>query len=284
MTEQINTAGPTGSPGFIPGAFTSPQRTVADSGGATPVSTSSTTTTTEQSGATPGQNTPPAIDWNTFDWEAHADSIPWDKLDAKRIEKIPNVRKMQSTYERKLKDQQRQAQQEAEVLRQQLNQYQQIVSGQDPDLAQRLQGVDQQGVVYRMQQQLEHYQEMEARKLIASKYELPEEVVFGFQGGPEEVMTQVLEYKNLNQVNTTSTLEQRLAEMQKKLDAFTRQRSDPAANADVGVAQPATSAYQKQWEALVAEGRGTEAGQLYRDALAKGVNINTSGIKPKGWA
>lgn len=272
MTETTNTA----HAGFIPGAFTSPQRTVADSGEATPP-------TTEQSGATPGQ-TSPAIDWNTFDWEAHADKIPWDKLDAKRIEKIPNVRKMQSTYERKLKETERQARQEAEVLRQQLNQYQQIVSGQDPDLAQRLQGVDQQGEVYRMQQQLERYQEMEARKLIASKYELPEEVVFGFMGGPEEVMTQVLEYKNLNQVNTTSTLEQRLAEMQKKLDAFTRQRSDPAANADVGVAQPATSAYQKQWEALVAEGRGTEAGQLYRDALAKGVNINTTGIKPKGWA
>ena len=274
MTETANTV----NTGFIPGAFTAPTKPGLVAGEATPQ------TATDSSGATTGQTSTPAIDWKTFDWETHADNIPWDKLDAKRIEQIPNVRKMQSTYERKLKETQRQAQQEAEVLRQQLQQYQQIVTGQDPDLGQRLQGVSQQGDVLRMQQQLERYQEMEARKLIAQKYEVPEEVVFGFPGGPEEVMTQVLEYQNLNRVYTTSTLEQKLAEMQKKLDAVTRQRTDPAANADIGIAQPATSAYQTQWEALVREGRGTEAGKLYRDASEKGITINTLGIKPKGWA
>ena len=274
MTEQANTA----HAGFIPGAFTAPTKPGLVAGEATPPPA------TEQSGATSGQTQAPAIDWKTFDWEAHVDDIPWDKLDVKRIEKIPTVRKMQQSHERFLKDQQRQAQQEAEVLRQQLQQYQQIVTGQDPDLGQRLQGVAQQGDVFRMQQQLERYQEMEARKLIAQKYEVPEEVVFGFMGGPEEVMTQVLEYQNLNRVNTTQTLQQQLADMQKKLDAFTRQKTDPAANADIGIAQPATSAYQTQWEALVKEGRGTEAGKLYRDALEKGVTINAIGVKPKGWA
>lgn len=277
MTEQANTV----NTGFIPGAFTSPDRTTRSEGIAT---TPPATSVPTDAGATPGQNTPPAIDWKTFDWASHADTLPWESIDVKNIEKIPNVKKMQSTYERKLKETQRQAQQEAEVLRQQLQQYQQIVSGQDPDLAQRLQGVTQQGDVLRMQQQLERYQEIEARKLIAQKYEVPEEVVFGFAGGPEEVMTQVLEYQNLNRVNTTQTLQQQLAEMQKKLEAFTRQKTDPAANADITVAAPATSVYQTQWESLVAEGRGTEAGQLYRDALSKGININTNKIKPKGWA
>ena len=234
----------------------------------------------QATGTTPGA---PEIDWNKVDWQAHADKIPWDKLE-KRIEQLPNVRKMQSTYERRMKELERQSRQEAETLRQQLTQYQQLIAGQEPELASKLQGIHQQGETLRLQQQLEYYQEVEGRKAIAEKYDIPEDVVMGFQGGLNDVLLQAMDYQRLQRVEKTSTLEQQLADMQKKIDALTRQRSDPAANADVNVAQPSGSHFQTEWERLVKEGRSDEAWRVRMDAKSKGVEINTKAMKPPGWA
>lgn len=234
-------------------------------------------TTATQAGAT-------EIDWNKVDWQANADKIPWDKIDAKRIEQIPNVRKMQSTYERRMKELERQSRQEAETLRQQLTQYQQLIAGQDPEMAGKLQGIHQQGETLRLQQQLEHYQEMEARKALAQQYEIPEDVVFGFQGGPTEVMSQILDYQRLQRTERTSTLEQQLADMQRKLDALTRRNADPSANSDVNVAQPSGSHFQTQWDKLMQERRGDEAARLAKEARDKGLPLKIEAAKPKGWA
>ena len=251
--------------------------TATQSTGTTPGDTVQTT------GTQPGVTESPSIDWNKVDWSVHADKIPWDKLE-KNIEKLPNVRKMQSTYERRMKDLERQSRQENEGLRQQLQQYQQLIAGQEPELAGKLQGIHQQSETLRLQQQLEHYQEVEARKALAQQYEIPEDIVFGFQGGPTEVMSQILDFQRLQRVEKTSTLEQQLADMQRKIDALTRRNSDPAANADVNVAQPSGSHFQTQRETLVKAGRGDEASRLMREAQAKGLTIKTDTVKPKGWA
>jgi type I site-specific restriction-modification system R (restriction) subunit len=228
--------------------------------------------------------TEPSIDWTKVDWDAHADKIPWDKFE-KRIEQLPTVRKMQSTYERRAKDLERASRQQLETLQNQLNQYHQLLAGQgNEDLAPKLQGIQQQSQTLMLQHQLERYQEMEARKLLAQKYEVPEDVVFGFEGGPNEVMQQILEYQSLNRVQQQSGLQKQLEDMQKKLEALTRRQSDPAANADVGTPAPSGNQFQVEWERLVKEGRGNEASLLERQVREKGINLNKDILKPKGWA
>lgn len=236
-----------------------------------------------QATSTPAGATP-EIDWTKLDWDAHADKIPWDKIDAKRIDKIPSVQKMQASLRRQQAEIERRAKERESVLTQQLQQMQSLIAGQDPELAQQAQGIQAQGQYLQMQQQLERYQEMEARKLLAEKYEIPEEVVFGFAGGPEEVMTQVLDYQRLNRVQTQSTLEGQLQEMKRQLEALTRRTTDPAANQDIGVAAPAGNHYQNEWERLMKDGRGDEAEKIRRDAFQKGVAINVETMKPKHWA
>lgn len=254
------------------GASVTPPSVTPQAGTPTPPATS---TGNAGAGATPD------IDWNKLDWQAHADKIPWDKAP---IDKIPSVQKMQASLRRQQAESEKRAREREQILQEQLNQYQQLIAGQDPELAQRMQGVNQQAETLRMQQQLDRYQEIEARKLMAERYQVPEEIVFGFQGGPEEVMAQVLDYQSMNRVETQNTLQKQLAEMQAKLDALTRRSSDPAANQDVSVAAPSGSHYQNEWERLTKEGRGDEASRLYREALTKGLTINRDITKPKHWA
>lgn len=246
----------------------------------TPVTTQSagTQTTTAPAGAVQD------VDWAKFDWEANADKVPWDKLDVKRIEQIPNVRKMQQSHERRMKELERQARQEREVLQQQLNQFQQMIAGTNPELAQQMQSVTQQADYYRDRQQLERYQELEARRLIAQQYEIPEDTVMGFQGGPDEVLSQAMDYQRTHSVQQRSEFQKQIENLQRQLDALTRQRSDPAANQDVNVATPAGSHYQTTWEQLVKDGKGDEAERIRREAQAKGLTLQYESIKPKGWA
>lgn len=236
------------------------------------------TATTAPAGAAPD------FDWAKFDWESNADKVPWDKIDAKRIEQIPNVRKMQQSHERRVKELERQARQEREALQQQLSQIQQMIVGSNPEMAQQLQTVAQQADYYRDRQQLERYQEIEARRLIAQQYEIPEETVMSFQGGPDEVVAQALDYQRNHVVQQRDTFQKQIEEMRRQLDALTRQRTDPAANQDLAVATPAGNHYQTTWEQLVREGKGDEAEKIRREAVSKGLSLQYETIRPKGWA
>lgn len=236
-----------------------------------------------EAGAQGTESSAPTIEWDKIDWDAHADNVPWDKIGVKRIEKIPGVAKMQSTFQRQIAERERRYQAESEALRHQLQQYQQIISGQYPEMADQLKNIQQQGDFVRMQTELERYHEMEARKAIAERYGVPEETVFGFAGGPEEVERQAFEYQRGHLTQERQTLQQQMADLQRQLDAMKRQNTDPAANADMGQSAPAGNYYQTNYENLIRDGRGPEAERLLRDARQKGVQIDTTRLKPSHW-
>jgi len=226
------------------------------------------------------------VDWNTVDWDKHADKLPWDKIGFERIEKIPGVRKMQGTFEKKVRETARQAQQRIEALNRQLQQYEMLLSaqaGQSPEIAGQLDYVRNQGRQAELEAELAVYQEEAARKLLAAKHGIPEDVVFGMQGGPDEVIAQILDWQRENMSTKESSLQQQLADLKKQLDALSNRRTDPAANADVSVSVPSGNSYQVEWQNLMRDKKFAEANKLFRQAEAAGVEIDISAAKPSGW-
>lgn len=239
-------------------------------------------TSQEGSGATPSSS--PAFDPTKFDWESNIDNVPWEKVDIKRIEKIPGVSKMQRSLAQKLQMEQERAQAETRALQAQLQQYQALLAGQYPEMQPHIQQIQNQGEQARLQAELERYHRQESIRALSEQYDVPADY---FEDNPPadpmDAVFKAAEYHRTARVTTESQLQQQLAEMKRQLDALTNRATDPAANQDVGVRTPAGNSFQTSWEGLMREGKFREANKLLREAQDLGLEINEASAKPPGW-
>ena len=191
---------------------------------------------------------------------------------------------MQQTFQKKLRESEDRAQSELAAMAAQLQQYQQIVAGQFPDAAPQLQTIQQQAEHARDRARLDNYERQRALSQLSADYDVP---VSLFEDNPPrdptEAFLRVADYHRNARKEAESTLSQQMADLKRQLDAINNARTDPAANADVGVAVPGGNSYQTEWERLTKEGRHREANALYAQAEEKGLNIDVSRMKPPGW-
>lgn len=235
----------------------------------------------KEDGSQPKTDAPASIDWKAVDWSSvplsdYADQIPWEKIDIKQIEKIPGVSKMQGTLRQQGAQALARVQAEKAALEKQIKDMTELIRGNAPQHAARLDQIQAGAQSAQLQSQLEFYQQQEALKEMERRLGLPANYFADNPvAEPFQAFEAAVDYHRTAGTTQVDELRRQLDEITRKLNAQAAQATDPVANADRGTVAPATN-FQSRYNEYVKLGDSQGADAVRREALATGQDVDTS--------